>query len=390
MAGLSLFSPVVVISFLFCFCYCLLGLSVDEESTPPLPTLHYYLFSKPLHLFLRIVRAVLGEAGVKRCMAARHYLLFTNNPVVQIFYGFLIVGGYLLFVFTAYPQLNGSPLSPLHRVGAFLVSISCVICFAVCCTSDPGIIHERNCDLLASVYPYDGLMFTRMDCQTCGTVKPARSKHCALCNHCVARFDHHCVWIGNCVGANNYKLFLLFLLLNSVLCFYGSYLCVCIFWSLTRKLNLWEVTFVDSVTGERMPSSKSLIFSYLTGHHSSLMALLLVCSVFSVVLLCFLTWHLYMALWQNMTTNESFKFRQLLAGVEHAPELHQKYCNILSKHNNGVWSNFKELTDWKGFVGRQQKKEVRLDDAMDVVGRRGERQTKQKENGKNDHKSRKS
>lgn len=48
-------------------------------------------------------------------------------------------------------------------------------------------------------------------CNKCNEVKPGRTYHCAVCNHCVFMLDHHCPWVNNCLGMENYRYFLLFI-----------------------------------------------------------------------------------------------------------------------------------------------------------------------------------
>ena len=64
--------------------------------------------------------------------------------------------------------------------------------------------------------------------------QPLRSKHCSSCDICVDRMDHHCVWINNCVGSGNQRMFNIFcicqtiaLAIFSFFAFKGVCVCVC-------------------------------------------------------------------------------------------------------------------------------------------------------------------
>ena len=40
----------------------------------------------------------------------------------------------------------------------------------------------------------------RKYCIVCNLEQPLRTKHCRVCQKCVATYDHHCPWVGNCIG----------------------------------------------------------------------------------------------------------------------------------------------------------------------------------------------
>ena len=47
--------------------------------------------------------------------------------------------------------------------------------------------------------------------KTCDILRPPRSFHCSICEMCVEVHDHHCPWVGTCIGRRNTHYFIGFL-----------------------------------------------------------------------------------------------------------------------------------------------------------------------------------
>ena len=58
-------------------------------------------------------------------------------------------------------------------------------------------------------------------CDKCQLSTARGTKHCSICNCCILDYDHHCVFIGKCVGANNMGKFKVFLFMVFGTLLYG-------------------------------------------------------------------------------------------------------------------------------------------------------------------------
>lgn len=87
-------------------------------------------------------------------------------------------------------------------------------------------------------------------CRKCHSLKPPASHHCSICGYCIARMDHHCPWVNNCVGINNQKFFLQFLIYVFLGSFHALVLIVLRgFWCLDKDCALFQRTSTMVIAG---------------------------------------------------------------------------------------------------------------------------------------------
>ena len=143
------------------------------------------------------------DISQKTCFSNVNMILFITLHILIILVNFL----FLMPFFT----------STVFSVIYLVVSAFVFILYISLSCSNPG--KMKN-------YIYNSLLDIVEDkedianyCPYCLVKKNYRSIHCLICQKCVDEFDHHCFWVGNCIGKKNYGLFftfLIYILLNTL------------------------------------------------------------------------------------------------------------------------------------------------------------------------------
>jgi hypothetical protein len=125
-------------------------------------------------------------------------------------------------------------------------------------------------------------------CVLCRSNIYSQSKHCKICDKCVDRFDHHCVWLNNCIGKKNYKSFYILLIFVEL--------------SLIFNVFAYVYAFVLFINGDFSRLSQGKIMSPIISAVISLIV-----AVVDFVLSINITYMIYIHTWlrcNNLTTYE--------------------------------------------------------------------------------------
>ncbi|XP_056152936.1 palmitoyltransferase ZDHHC4 isoform X1 [Lampris incognitus] len=305
-------------------------------------------FTLLLDCVWRVIAPVTPE-WLRRCSHGAVHKLFHQRNTMFIYLHLLLEGAvYAEFTceVVGYCREMDTTLTSLS-VPYVLLAVKSFL-FYLCITTDPGSVTKQSVAGQLQVYPYDKRMFhPGISCPTCLLLKPARSKHCRTCNRCVQRFDHHCVWVNNCIGAQNTRYFLLYLLSVCAMAGDVALLTADMLLHAVLRSGLLRASYIDD-DGTRQTAGPLFVMQHLFLTFPRIVFMLGFLVFVFFLLAGYALFHCYLAL-VNQTSNEWYKSRGLVcrhcrpgAAAHHqrgpAPDRSQRHY-----YSRGLLKNLAEI-----------------------------------------------
>ncbi|XP_033975311.1 probable palmitoyltransferase ZDHHC4 [Trematomus bernacchii] len=222
------------------------------------------------------------------------------------------------------------------------------LCFYLCIRRDPGTVTKKKIASQLHIYPYDRRLFhPGVSCETCKLVKPARSKHCRVCNRCVQRFDHHCVWVNNCIGAQNTRYFLLYLFSVCVAAGDMAVLTGDMLLHAVLRSGLLRASYIDE-EGQQQSAGPLFVVQHLFLTFPRIVFMLGFLVFVFFLLAGYALFHSYLAL-VNQTSNEWYKSRGYVCQHCHPTATADHLCSPAPDHSKrnyysrGILRNLGEI-----------------------------------------------
>ena len=137
----------------------------------------------------------------------------TGRKFYHVFFAFILIS--IPFIGLLVILIKIRENIPIHYqlvISSFFYIIEIVNMILGCCT-DPGILPRQGQDFYYTTNRplnrkvINGQFIILTYCYSCSFYRPPRTSHCSVCDNCVERFDHHCIWLGTCIGKRNYRYF---------------------------------------------------------------------------------------------------------------------------------------------------------------------------------------